>query len=467
MATKPPRKSIRSTVDGLLTAPVDIAGLAAFRVLFGLLMAAGMVRFLARGWVHELYVLPAYHFTYPGFGWVRPWPDVWMQAHFVVLALLAAGVALGCCYRACITLFCLGFTYVELIDQTAYLNHYYLVSLVSGLLIFMPAHRAWSVDAWRRPRLRTCVVPAWTLHLLRFQFGVVYLFAGLAKWNGDWLLQAQPLRIWLPARSDLPWVGPWLEQAWVAYAASWIGALFDSTVVFFLLSRRTRPAAFAALVAFHVATWLLFNIGMFPWIMIAGATVFFPPGWPRLWLSRVGALFARRWPRATWPRRLSGVAPGDGCRRDLPVSPAGVWLRLAIGLYVAVQLALPLRAWGRARAAAWTCAGFNCAWQVMIAEKTGYAEFFARDAAGGERRRLRPRDYLTARQEVMMDQDPYLIRALARRFARDLGASAKAPVIIQVNAYATLNGRPSRPLIDPTADLAGQTVSGWILPLQP
>ena len=56
------------------TAPVDIASLAAFRVLFGLVMAAGTIRFLAKGWVTELYLRPRFHFPYPGFEWVRPWP---------------------------------------------------------------------------------------------------------------------------------------------------------------------------------------------------------------------------------------------------------------------------------------------------------------------------------------------------------------------------------------------------------
>src|SRR5882724_7420421 len=118
----------------LVAPPVDIASLAAFRILFGLLMAGAMVRFMAKGWVRQFYLEPAFHFTYPGFEWVRPWPDALMYAHFILLALLALGVALGVFYRVCITLFFLGFTYIELIDQTAYLNHYYLISLISGLL---------------------------------------------------------------------------------------------------------------------------------------------------------------------------------------------------------------------------------------------------------------------------------------------------------------------------------------------
>src|SRR6266496_1464652 len=160
MATSSPRQKLREALARLVTMPVDIASLAAFRILFGLLMAAAMVRFLAKGWVGEFYVAPVFHFPYPGFEWIRPWPGALMHAHFIALALLAVGVALGSFYRICITLFFLGFTYVELLDQTTYLNHYYLISLLSGLMIFLPAHRAWSHDAWRKPQIRLDAAPA-------------------------------------------------------------------------------------------------------------------------------------------------------------------------------------------------------------------------------------------------------------------------------------------------------------------
>ena len=69
-------------------------------------------------------------------------------------------------------LFCLGFSYVFLLDQANYLNHWYLICLLSFLLIFVPAHRALSVDAWLRPGLRSEQAPAWALWLLRAQMGV-------------------------------------------------------------------------------------------------------------------------------------------------------------------------------------------------------------------------------------------------------------------------------------------------------
>jgi hypothetical protein len=478
----------------LVSQPVDIAALAAFRILFGLLMFAAMVRFLAKGWVRELYVEPAFHFTYPGFEWVRPWPDFWMHAHFLLLAVLALGIAVGLFYRACAVLFFLGFTYVELLDQTTYLNHYYLITLLSGLLIFLPAHRSLSLDVFQNRRLHLDFVPAWSLNILRFQVAVVYIFAGLAKFNADWLFRAQPLRIWLAARSDLPLIGHWLGQLWVAYAASWCGAIFDTTIIFFLLVRKTRRLAYLVLILFHVATWLLFNIGMFPWIMIVAATLFFPADWPRFWMERL-AQFARisltpRFSGVRMPfnpaqtvstvlqdtRKLSkqfkvfqSLPPLKGGVNEKPTfvpCRSGWRLILPLTLYVALQLALPLRPYFQSQPSGWTCSGFNCAWQVMIVEKTGYAEFYTLDPATGRRRKIPLEKYLTKRQEMMMAQDPFLIRDFARHLASAFPSRDLAPREIHVNAFATLNGRPSQILIDPSLNLAAVSAKNWITPLK-
>ena len=98
-------------------------------------------------------------------------------------------------------------TYVELPDKTAYLNHYYFAALVSLLMVFLPLNRSLSVDAGLKTRTLWDPVPAGALWLLRGQVAAVYVFAGIAKLNADWMLEAQPLRIWLQDHTGLPLVG--------------------------------------------------------------------------------------------------------------------------------------------------------------------------------------------------------------------------------------------------------------------
>jgi vitamin K-dependent gamma-carboxylase len=427
---------LRALAERLVQRPVDMASIAAFRIIFGLLMAAAMIRFLAKGWVSDLYTKPLFHFSYAGFEWVRPLPDGLMHGVFILLALLGLGIAAGLFYRVCIALFFLGFTYVELIDQTLYLNHYYLVSLVSGLMIFLPAHRLWSIDALRGPEIRCDTAPAWALNILRFQIALVYIFAGIAKLNADWLFRAQPLRIWLAARSDLPIIGPLLDEAWVAFIASWVGAIFDLSIVCLLMCARTRKPAYAVLVLFHLATLVLFNIGMFPWIMIVSGTLFFAPSWPRRFI------------------RIEAV-------RGHQHTPTSTFTCGLLAIYAGVQLCLPLRPYFQSEPAAWTGSRFNCAWQVMIVEKTGYAEFFAFDPSTGQKSKVSMKGLLTRRQEMMMAQDPYLLLAMGRQIAR----THPGPEI-RCEAFASLNGRPAQRLIDPNVNLAGRLPTRWILPFE-
>ena len=213
--------------------PVSIAPLITFRIVFGLLMFFSILRFWWRGWVTTVYVLPKFHFTYMGFEWVHPLGKVGMHLLFLLLVLATLFITIGFLYRWAIVVFFVGFTYVELIDVTTYLNHYYFISLVAFILIWLPANGEYSLDVLLRPQKRKRKVPAWNIDILRFQIAVVYVFAGLAKLNADWLIDAQPMRIWLPGKTHLPIVGEYLYETWVAYLFSWFGAAYDLFIVFF------------------------------------------------------------------------------------------------------------------------------------------------------------------------------------------------------------------------------------------
>ena len=126
---------------------IDSSWLVAFRVLYGLAMCASMLRLIGYGWLDELFVRPSFHFKYWGFGWVEPLSASGMHALAWSLAALALAVAAGFCFRITAPAFVAGFSYLQLIDVTTYLNHYYLASLLGLLLAVSPAHRAWSVDA--------------------------------------------------------------------------------------------------------------------------------------------------------------------------------------------------------------------------------------------------------------------------------------------------------------------------------
>lgn len=429
--------------------PVSIAPLITFRIAFGLLMFGSLVRFWWRGWVTTVYVQPKFHFTYMGFEWVRPLGATGMHLLFGIIALAALCIAAGLLYRIAAVVFFLAFTYVELIDVTTYLNHYYFISLVAFLLIWLPANRACSLDELLQPGIRRRSVPAWCVDLLRFQMGVVYIFAGLAKLNTDWLLTAIPMRIWLPAKTHLPVVGKYLYQPWVAYLFSWFGALYDLFIVFFLLNRRTRPVAYLFVVIFHVATAIFFpGIGMFPYVMIVCSLIFFSGRFHEKLL-----LFRRS-------NALSYAAPYRFAYPQL--------MRVAVGIYIFFQLIIPLRFLLYPGRLFWNEEGYRFSWRVMLMEKSGAAYFTVKDRTSHRSVEVSNAAYLTPLQEKMMSTQPDMILKYAHFLAGEYRKQGWQNPEVYGEVYVALNGQRSRLFIDSTVNLAAQPLSWkhyqWVLP---
>jgi hypothetical protein len=443
-------RSLIERVSCAAARPVDIASLAAFRIIFGAVMVVGLVRMLLSGWIPQVYGEPTFFFTYPGFDWVKPWPVWGMYVHYGALTLLALAIAVGAWTRIAAIVFTLGFAYTQLIDVTNYLNHHYLVVLLGALIAALPVNAAWSVDAARNPALRRTHVAAWVVWLVRFQIGVVYVFAGLAKAKSDWLFHAQPLNIWLAARTETPIIGRWFDEPTFALAMSWAGFLFDTTIVVWLSWARTRIPAYIVLIGFHGLTGYLFKIGMFPLIMTSAALIFFSPSWPRRLLG------------------LAAAAPVSEDRTSLP----GRRVVLVIVIWATLQVLMPLRHLAYPGAVLWNEDGMRFAWHVMIREKHGAVTFIAEleDPVHGnatKRVEVPPSMYLTWRQEREMGGQPDLILQLARRIGADLRARGYRNVRVYAETAVSLNGRKAVPMIDPRVDLLSIRDVGtrdWVLP---
>jgi len=458
--------------------PVDAAWLVALRVAYGLILSVSLARFIAYGWIERLFVEPSFHFKYWGFDWLGVLPPTLLHALFWGLAGLGLLVACGVWFRWSAVLLWLGFTYVQLIDVANYLNHYYLASLLGLLLALSPAGLSLAALSPAEGRERT--VPAGWLYLMRFQVGVVYVYAGLAKLHADWLLEGQPLGIWLSSRLDFPVLGALFHSAYAPLLLSWAGFLFDTTIVLWLSWRRSRPYAYALLLVFHALTSVLFPIGMFPVIMSAAALVFFAPDWPRRLLARVAALLGAlrqlvsgrgvvRWPSA-WRGALVSAAAAARTDREPPRTPsarARWFTALALG-YCAAQAVVPLRFALYGDNVRWHEQGMRFSWRVMVREKNGSVTFRVSSLPSGRVFEVSPRRYLTPLQEREMAGQPDLIAQLARHIRADFERQGLGPVEVRVDAWVSLNGRRARRLIDPEVDLArvgsGLAPAAWILP---
>lgn len=420
--------------------PVSISPLITFRIAFGLLMFVSLVRFWYRGWIESIYINPEFHFSYSGFEWVKPLGDPGMYILFIVVIIAALLIGLGLFYRIAAVIFFLGFTYIELIDVTTYLNHYYFISLIAFLMIWLPANRNFSLDIYFKFVAPADTVPAWTIGIIRFQLAIVYIFAGLAKLNYDWLIEAQPMKTWLPAKSHLPIIGPLMYKEWVAYVFSWFGAVYDLFIVFFLINKKTRLIGYFFVIIFHVATAIFFpGIGMFPFVMIACTLIFFPGK------EKANAIHQQKF-------KQSRLVP------------------YAIILYAAIQILVPLRFLMYPGRLFWHEEGYRFSWRVMLMEKAGAAYFRIKEKDSGRRFEINNAEFLTPLQEKMMSTQPDMIVKYARYLADVYKKRGISDPEVSAEIYVTLNGARSQLFVDSTVNLAAQKTGwqhySWVLPLK-
>jgi hypothetical protein len=447
-----------SSVKTYFATSTNAAPLAVFRIGFGLLMLVSIIRFAANGWIQKLYIEPAFFFSYYGFEWVQPLGG-YTYLVFLVCGLSAVFVAAGYKYRPAIIVFFLSFTYIELMDKTTYLNHYYFISILSFLMIFLPAHAYFSVDAYRNERLRSRQVPAWTIDSIKFLLCIVYFYAGLAKLNSDWMFRAMPLQIWLPSKYSLPVLGELFQQPWTHYAFSWAGALYDLAIPFLLLIKRTRVLAFLLVVVFHLLTCVLFPIGMFPYIMIVSALIFFDADLHNKILHYISRGL-----------KISKEAFDQAATYSFPKP----WIRKAsigvISLFFVVQLLVPFRYMLHPGELFWTEEGYRFSWRVMLMEKTGYANFKVVNPENGRRFYVDNTRFLTRFQEKQMATQPDFILEYAQYLEAHYMEQGIADPEIYVESYVALNGRGSQPYVDPTVDLTTIDRSlqrqTWLMPFE-
>ncbi len=505
-----------------LLKPVDGASVAAFRILFGVLLFWEVLRYFSHGWIESYYITPTFHFTYPFLDFVEPWPGNGMYLHFVVMGVLALMIALGLFYRLASLLFGLAFTYVFLLDKTYYLNHFYLIVLFSFLLWLIPAHRVASLDRWLFFRAQKPLVPRWSVFVLRAQVFIVYFYGGLAKLNADWL-QGEPMRMWLAERTDFPVIGGAFTTEWAVLFFTYGGLLFDLGIGFLLVWRRTRRLAFVLAAVFHLLNARLFQIGIFPFLMLGATLIFAEPDWPRRARQVAGRLFAgHTWSvrpqpanakggvtaqatlakvskapirayRLTWRTRLVGkCAPnlrkgeqlqGGFRTASIPTPDAGAndllsprpqvigWPATAPGprsstamlalihVYLLSQLLIPLRHLLYPGDVSWTEEGHRFAWHMKLRDKQAMLRIYVTDPAAGQTWEVSPAVDLSRRQFDEMSTRPDMVLQYVHYLADRLSAGGRRRPIIQVDQQVSLNSRPYQPLIDPTVNLAEIPIS--------
>ena len=433
----------------------ESTSLAFFRLGFGLLMTYSIIRFWLKGWIQTMYIDPSFHFTFYGFEWVTPLGN-YTYLLFFICGLSAFFVAIGYRYYMSIIIFFLSFTYIELMDKTTYLNHYYFVSILSFLMIFLPSNSSYSVDSYLQKKSFK-YTPKWCVDSIKLLLFIVYFYSGLAKINKDWLFEAQPLKIWLTTGSyDFPLIGSNLmQQEWFHYFMSWGGMFYDLLIPFLLISTRTRVFGFLLVIFFHLFTVLLFPIGMFPYIMIMSSLIFFSSKTHKKILDFILKPFIDK---------IKSIRE----MKIINIQKERISL-IVVSVFFIIQFLFPFRYSLYPGELFWNEQGYRFSWRVMLMEKKGYTTFKVVNKENDNSFYIMNNNFLTEFQERQMSFQPDFIIEYAHflgTYYKNLGLN---DIEIYADSYVALNGRISKRFIDPKIDLLKQKRGfknkDWIIPL--
>ncbi|MFT7114659.1 MAG: hypothetical protein ACI8P7_001446, partial [Candidatus Azotimanducaceae bacterium] len=198
---------------------------------------------------------------------------------------------------------------------------------------------------------------------------------------------------------------------------------------------------------FHVMTAMLFQIGVFPYVMILATLVFFSPQW----FEKIFGLFSK-----TVQPKISTVPETNHSKLKY----------LLIGFFV-LQFLIPFRYLMYPGKLFWNEEGYRFSWRVMLMEKAGAATFFVGNDTNGWSE-IYNGDYLTRNQEKMMASQPDMLLEFAHYLKEIAEKEGGKLVEVKAEVYVSLNGENSRLFVDKNVNLSAQKRGfkhkDWILP---
>ncbi|MCA0131069.1 HTTM domain-containing protein [Winogradskyella alexanderae] len=433
-------------MNKILFRHIDNSGLVVFRIFFGLLCFLESVGAVVTGWVKRTLVEPEFTFSFIGFEWLQPLPGNWMYIYYIVMGVFGLLIMVGYKYRFSMLMFAFMWTATYLMQKSAYNNHYYLLFILSFLMVLLPAHRYASIDVKLNPKIKSISMPAWCRWLFVIQLFILYTYASIAKLYPDWL-DTSVVALLMKGKAGYPIIGEFLQQKGTHYFIAYGGILFDGLIIPLLLFKPTRRIAFFASIFFHLFNSIVFQIGIFPYLSLAFSLFFFRP-------ETVKGIFLKKKPLYK--------------DQEVIIPKNAKIISFAFIIYFVIHLALPLRHYYFEDDVLWTEEGHRLAWRMMLRAKSGSATYKVVDVNSKQTIPINLNDYLTKKQQHGAKTKPDFIWQFAQHLRKDFAKKGQS-VKVYVRSYVSVNGRPSKPFINPKVDIANEPWHHfkhhvWILP---
>ncbi|MFK8005796.1 MAG: HTTM domain-containing protein [Saprospiraceae bacterium] len=425
---------ISSKIQQYFFKPIDNSQIVLFRMLFGLLMLLESFGAIATGWVKKTLIDPQFTFSFLGFEWLQPLPGNGMYFYFVLMGIVSLMVMLGYRYKINIIGLAVLWSGAYFMQKTSYNNHYYLVMLLTWGMVFMNPHHYASLDAKRtKTAIHTC--PNWNRLFFVILLLFVFTYGAVAKfypgwWSGDFIKNSfsHKTNYWL--------IGPLLGKEWFQQFITFSGVIFDAIIIPLLIWKRTRMLAFIGLVIFNIFNSAVFQIGIFPYTVIALTVFFFKT-------ETIRKLF---FPKKQYTH-VSGINTKEHNNNTFTSS--------ILIVFFIIQFALPLRHHFIPGDVNWREEGHRMSWRMMLRTKRGAINLEAVNPKTQEKFRIKKREYLTKDQVKELATKPDFLYQFVQRLKKEYAEKGMTDIEIYCKmSRVRLNGNKAKPLFKTDVDLA-------------
>jgi hypothetical protein len=385
---------------------------------------------------------PEVLFPYPGLEFLQPFSLGILKAIHAGLLVSAILITIGFFYRYAMVFFFVGFSYFSFVDKTLYNNHIYLIALIAFVMIFIGADKKYSLRAKFAKKPLSTLVPAWHQYILIFLISIVYFFGGIAKLSPNWLDSNLVSYTIDQAQSSL--LTNIFPKETLVVLIKYGGLIFDLSIAFILLAKRTRWIGVILVVIFsYTNNSILFDdIGIFPFFMICATILFFNS-------EKVGnyvdAILGKKSTETTnEPMESSAEAPKY---KKLTVA--------CLSIFVIFHLLFPLRHHLLTDNPEWTGIASRFSWRMKM-QSRNVIQFNMSlvDRATSQKFDLDGTTFVSLNQYTHMLEDPYTFVHLAKYISKKLYLErGLINPIIKAELLVEFNGMSPQYMLKPIIDL--------------
>ena len=409
---------------------IDNSPLIVFRIFFGFLVACESFGAILTGWVKRVLIDPQVTFSFIGFEWLKPLPGFGMYFYFIAMGVFGLAIMLGYRYRIAIISYTILWAGAYFMQKTAYNNHYYLLLLISFLMIFLPSNSYASLDVRQNRIKEENTMPYWISLLFIIQVAIVYVFASIAKFYPDWL-DGTFTRNLLADSTNVIALKKLFLQKWFYLFIAYMGIIFDLLIVPLLLFKKTRMLALLASLTFHLFNAIFLEIGIFPFFALTFVLFFYEP-------ETIRSVFLRK---KTSIETENGHSNYYGKKI----------VYFLIIPYLIIQLLLPLRHHFIEGDVLWTEEGHRLSWRMMLRERNGFIHIRIKDLKTGEESLYDYRKNLTDKQIQNLATKPDFIWQYCQYITKEFKGK---DIAIFIKCKNSINRKEYKTLIDPKFDMA-------------